>query len=165
MLERGGECSPSDQGEGQLVTAFTRSGCSRMMCSYHMLEKMDWPIFKPLVFFLIAFNPSKPVALSLWGEPRAYCHLLLCGFSALRYQWERRWFCHQGFWRFVLWGIGKGGFTGLTFSCSFVYFNNHSQEYSELVALPLEVSQKFLRARKGMLSITFCVYFWGKKKK
>lgn len=45
------------------MTAFTSSGCGRMMHSYHMVEKMDWPIFKPLVLFLTAFNPSKPVAL------------------------------------------------------------------------------------------------------
>lgn len=160
---RRGKCSPSDQGEGQLVTAFTSSGCGRIMCSYHMLEKMDWPIFKALVLFLTAFNTSKPVPLCLWGERRAYCDSR-CGFSALCCHWEWHLFCHQGLWCFVLWGVGKGGLAGLTLSHSFVYFNNDSQEYSELTALPLEVGQKFLRARNGTLSITFCVYFCGLKK-
>lgn len=65
---------------------------------------------------------------------------------------------HRGLWCFVLQSVGRAGLAGLTLSCSFVYFNNHSQEYSELTALPLKVSQKFLRATNGTLSLNFCLF-------
>lgn len=81
------------------------------------------------------------------------------------YQWEQDQFRHQGLWCFELQGVDRGGLAWLTLSCSFVYFNSYSQEYSELTALPLKLARRFSESGMEHLVLLFVFTFKVKKKK
>lgn len=127
-------------------------------------RKMDLPIFKPLVVLLTVFNPSKPVTLFV---RRTEDILWLAGvwFFCITYQWEQDWFHHQGLWCFELQGVDRGGLAWLTLSYRFIYFNSHSQECSELTALPLKLPRSFSEPGMEHFVLLFVFTFEVKKKK
>lgn len=125
---------------------------------------LDLPVFKPLVLFHTAFNPSKPVTLFV-GRTEDILWLAAVWFFCITYQWEQDRFCHQRLWCFELQGVDRGGLAWLTLSCSFVYFNSHSQEYSELTALPLKLARSFSEPGMEHLVLLFVFTFEVKKKK